>query len=479
MGKSAAVPGPRGSRWMGLAPQLQRDQLGTYERAVAEYGDVVRLVVGPPGLRRELYLVTHPDGVEQVLAGDPDGYSKNTPFYEEIAAYLGNGLLTSGGSHWRQQRRTVAPLFSHRRINGYVDVMADEAERLADRCGVAAAAGISVDVNAAMVEYTLRTVGRILFGADVDDAIPVIRATFPVLNEHVRRRGVTPLRLPRRWPTPVQVRAARAQRALYGVVDDIIDHRAGATDDLIAPLPSLAPPQHGAARSGPDLISLLLTARDPETGAPMSNQEVRDQVLIFLLAGHETTSTALTFTMHLLGRHPDVQAAVHREITDVLAGHAPRVDDIPRLNLTAMAIKEAMRLYPPAYSFGRVAEHEVTIGGRRIPAGSLILLSPWATQRRPDLWPDPQRFDPARFEPAAERARPRYAYFPFAGGLRGCIGGHFAMTEAVIAIATLLARFSVTSELPEIPLSTDITLRPAIPVRCRLELRQPAPVSPR
>jgi cytochrome P450 len=459
VGKSAAVPGPRGSRWMGLAPQLQRDQLGTYERAVAEYGDVVRLVVGPPGLRRELYLVTHPDGVEQVLAGDSDGYSKNTPFYEEIAAYLGNGLLTSGGPHWRQQRRTVAPLFSHRRINGYVDVMADEAERLADRCGAAAAAGISVDVSAAMVEYTLRTVGRILFGANVDDAIPVIRATFPVLNEHVRRRGVTPLRLPRHWPTPAKIRAARAQRALYGVVDAIIDRRSE------------------APASGRDLISLLLDARDPETGAPMSNQEVRDQVLIFLLAGHETTSTALTFTMHLLGRHPDVQAAVHREIIDVLVSRAPRVDDIPRLNLTAMAIKEAMRLYPPAYSFGRVAEHEVTIGGWRIPAGSLILLSPWATQRRPDLWPDPQRFDPARFEPAAEQARPRYAYFPFAGGLRGCIGGHFAMTEAVIAIATLLARFSVTSELPEVPLSTDITLRSAIPVRCRLELRQPAPVS--
>jgi cytochrome P450 len=172
-----------------MAPELQRDQLGTYERLVAEYGDVVRLVVGPPGLRRELYLVTHPDGVQQVLAGDPDGYSKNTPYYDEIAAYLGNGLLTSGGPRWRQQRRTVAPLFSHRRIAGYVDVMAEEAARLADRCGVAAEAGLSIDINAAMVDYTLRTVGRILFGADVDDAVPVVRATFPVLNGHIRRRA--------------------------------------------------------------------------------------------------------------------------------------------------------------------------------------------------------------------------------------------------------------------------------------------------
>jgi cytochrome P450 len=209
----------------------------------------------------------------------------------------------------------------------------------------------------------------------------------------------------------------------------------------------------------------------------MSDQEIRDQVLIFLLAGHETTSTALTFTMHLLGRHPDVQAAVHREIADVLGGRAPHAADIARLTLTEMAVKEAMRLYPPAYGLGRLAEHEVTISGYRVPAGSIILLSPWATHRRPDLWPEPERFDPARFEPAAEQARPRYAYFPFAGGLRGCIGGHFAMTEAVISIATLLARFSVASESSDIPLHTNITLRPAGPVRCRLDLRQPAPAS--
>jgi cytochrome P450 len=495
------VPGPRGSRWLGMVPQLRQDQLGTFQRAVAEYGDVVRLVVGPPGLRRDLYLVTHPDGVEQVLAGDPDGYSKNTPFYGEIAAYLGNGLLTSGGQRWRQQRRTVAPLFSHRRIDGYIDVMADEAARLADRCAVSGVGGAPIDVNAAMVEYTLRTVGRVLFGADVDEAVPVIRATFPILNEHVQRRGVSPSRLPRWLPTLGQVRAAAAQRAMYRVVDDIIDRRSGAPEsDLIAPLASLAPrgsrrearllrrrsatnsmspPSSSArrvARSDRDLISLLLAARDPETGAPMSHQEVRDQVLIFLLAGHETTSTALTFTMHLLGRYPDVQAAVHREIVDVLDGRAPHADDIGRLSLTEMAVKEALRLYPPAYSLGRIAEHEVTIAGHRIPAGSIILLSQWATHRRPDLWPDPERFNPARFEPAAEQARARYAYFPFAGGLRGCIGGHFAMAEAVVATATLLTRFSLVSDAPDMPLVTAITLRPAGPVWCRLELRQPASV---
>ena len=448
-----AVPGPQGS--LRLIGRLSRDQLGTYEQLVAEYGDVVRLTLGIPGLRRVVYLVSHPDGVEQVLAGDPDGYSKNTPFYDEIAAYLGNGLLTSGGRHWRQQRRTVAPLFSHRRIAGYVDVMAEEARRLADRWDAAAASEAPIDVGAGMVDYALRTVGRVLFGADVDAAVPVIRATFPVLNEHVRRRGITPLRLPRSWPVPAQRRAAAAQRTLYEVVDAVIDRRTRAT----------AP--------GQDLISLLLAARDPETGARLSLQEIRDQVLIFLLAGHETTSTALTFTIDLLGRHHDAQAAVQREIADVLADRSPHAGDIGALAVTSMAVKEAMRLYPPAYALGRVAETEVTIGGHRIPSGSLLLLCPWVTHRRTDLWPDPQRFDLGRFEPSVEAGRPRYAYFPFAGGLRGCIGAHFAMTEAVVAVTTLLARFTVTSEPVDIPLSTDITLRPGAPVHCRVR-RRPA-----
>jgi cytochrome P450 len=443
---------------MDLVRQLRRDQLDVYERLVAEYGDVVRVSLGPPGLRRVLYLVTHPDGVEQVLGGDPNDYSKNTPYYEEIAAHLGNGLLTSGGMQWRAQRRTVAPLFTHRRTAGYVDVMAEEANRLAGRFADAAARDASVDVGAAMVDYALRTVGRILFGTDVDDAVPVVRSTFPILNRHVRRRGLTPVRPPRWWPTPAQVRADRARRALYAVVDAIIERRTA------------------AGATGPDLISLLVAARDPETGVGLSRQEIRDQVLIFLLAGHETTSTALTFTLHLLGRHPDVQAAVARECGEVLGGRVPRSDDIARLGLATMAVKEAMRLYPPAYALGRLAEHETTIGGRRIPAGSIVVLSPWATHRRADLWPEPTRFDPWRFEAAEEQRRPRYAYLPFAGGLRGCIGSHFAMTEAVVAVATLLDRYTVTAESSDVALRTDITLQPAAPVRCRVGVRRPTGV---
>jgi cytochrome P450 len=428
-----------------MARELQRDQLGTFVALTAEYGDLVRLVMGPPGLRRVIYMVTHPDGVARVLGG---GYTKGTPFYEEIAAYLGDGLLTSDGGRWRQQRRIVAPLFSQRRVDGSVAVMADEAARLAARFRVAAERGVPIDLSAEMVGFTLRTVGRVLFGADVDEAVAVVRETFPVLNRHVRRRGLTPLRLPRRWPTPAARRAAAARRALYRVVDTIIDQR------------------RRIPAGGADLVSLLSAARDPDTGAPLHPQQVRDQILIFLLAGHETTSTAITFACHLIGRHRDVQQRLHREVDDVLAGRNPTVDDVNRLTYTRMVIKEAMRLYPPAYALGRRTPAGDEIGGYRIPPGSIILLAPWATHRRPDLWPDPDRFDPDRFASGTEATRPRYAYFPFAGGLRGCIGEHFATTEAVVAVATLLGRYALRSDPTPVMVSTDLTLRPAGPVRC-------------
>jgi cytochrome P450 len=447
------VPGPRGSLLLGLALHLQRDQLRTYETLMAEYGQVVRIPLGPPGLRRIVYLVTHPDGVERVLAVNRDGYTKDTPFYEEIAAYLGDGLVTSSGSRWQQQRRTVAPLFSARRVAGYVDVMAAEATRLADRWTAAVDRRTPVDLDADMDEFALRAVGRVLFGADVDDAIPVIRETFPILNQHARRRGLALVRLPHGWPTPAERRAMRAKRALYRVVDAIIDRRRGAAD------------------GGDDLVSRLLVARDPQTGKPLSAEEIRDQLLILLIAGHETSSTALTCTFHLLGQHPDAQRRVHCEVDDVLAGRPVTADDIGKLSYTTMVIKEALRLYPPAYVLGRVAPAGDTIAGHRLPPGSIVLVSPWATHRHPEFWEQPHRFDPERFTPSAVSERPRYAYFPFAGGVRGCLGEQFAMAEIVTATASLIARYTFESQSAAVSLDTDITLRPAGPVHCLITAR--------
>jgi cytochrome P450 len=448
----AAPPQPPANPVLGSALDLRRSQIRTYERVMREHGDVVHLVVGPPGVRFDLYCVFHPDGVKAVLAGSRAGYSKGNRFYRQIAEAFGWGLLTSEGELWKRQRRLVQPLFTRRQIATYAELMAQEAAGVAERWARAARGG--VDANAEMVRLALRVVGRAIFGDDVAKAGAVLDSAFPVLNRHTFRRATSPLAPPASWPTPENRRAARARQALYGVVDELITQR------------------ERAGPGGEDLLARLLHARDPESGAAMDVQQVRDEALIFLLAGHETTSTALTFTLHLLGRHPGEQRLVHDELDAVLDGRAPALDDAPALERTAMAIKEAMRLYPPAYALGRLSTSDDEIGGYAIPAGSNVVVSQFATHRHPRFWDDAEAFDPERFTPERERERHSHAYFPFGAGPRACIGSHFAMLEAVIAVAVLLRRFRIRSDREDVPLDTaGITLRPKGPVPLELTAR--------
>jgi cytochrome P450 len=448
---AAAPPHPRANPVLGSALDLRRSQIRTYERVMRELGDVVRLVVGPPGLRFDLYCVFHPDGIKAVLAGSRERYSKGNRFYKQIAEAFGWGLLTSEGELWQRQRRLVQPLFTRKQVAAYAELMAEEAATVAERWDRDARnGGDGVDANAEMVRLALRVVGRAIFGEDVARAGQVLDSAFPVLNRHTFRRAMSPLAPPASWPTPDNRRAARAQRALYEVVDELIASRqqAGADAD--------------------DLLARLLRARDPATGEAMDVQQVRDEALIFLLAGHETTSTALTFTLHLLGRHPSEQRLVHDELDAVLEGRTPTLDDAPALERTAMAIKEAMRLYPPAYALGRLSVTDNEIGGYLIPAGSFVAVSQFATHRHPQFWENPEAFDPGRFSAEREAARHPYAYFPFGGGPRACIGSHFAMLEAIIAVALLLQHFRIRSEQERVPLDTQgITLRPegAVPIQ--------------
>jgi cytochrome P450 len=382
-------------------------------------------------------------------AGSRAGYSKRNRFNAQIAQAFGWGLLTSEGELWQRQRRLIQPLFTRRQIATYAQLMTEEAAAVAERWDHASRNAAAVDANAEMVALALRVVGRAIFGDDLARAGAVLDAAFSVLNCHTFRRAMSPLAAPASWPTPNNRRAARARQALYALVDELIASRQRAGAD------------------GDDLLSRLLCARDPDSGDAMDIQQVRDEALIFLLAGHETTSTALTFTLALLGRHPTEQQLVHDEIDTVLDGRTPTVDDAPALERTTMAIKEAMRLYPPAYALGRLAETEHEIGGYLVPAGALVSVSQVASHRHPQFWKHPDAFDPARFTPERETARHPYAYFPFGGGPRACIGSHFAMLEATIAVAVLLQRFRVRSKQSDLPLDTaGITLRPkgAVPI---------------
>jgi cytochrome P450 len=448
---AAAVPGPRGAPLLGSSLDLLRDPLGTYVRAMRAHGDVARLVVGPPGGRVVLHLLAEPELVRWALADH--GNTKRMAFYTAAAETLGDALLTSDGERWRRQRRIIQPLFTRQHMDAWAAAMAEEAARLVASWGRAATEGRPVDLHREMTGFTLRVIGRLLFGADVDAAVPRVAVAFPVLNRYIHQRIVAPVRWPRSWPTPANRRADRARAALDAVVDQIIARRRAGP----------APPD------ADDLVARLLAARDPDTGDRLDDAEVREQVLLFLLAGHETTATALTFTLHLLGHHQEVQQRVRDEARAVLGDRAPTAADAAALAHTTRVVKEALRLYPPLYGIGRRTVADGTVGGYLLPAGSLLLVSPWATHRHPRHWDRPEVFDPERFTPEREAARHRYAWLPFGGGPRACLGSHFALLEAVIATASVVRALRLRTEPGPVPLATGITLRPAATVLCSLQ----------
>ncbi len=440
-----------GSFLSGSAADLKRDQLATYARALRDHGGRrVRFRVGPPRLGFVFDAVFRPEDARQVLATEAARYDKEVPGIGELRRLFGNGLLFSGGDRWRRDRRIVAPLFTRKRITSYVDGMAAAADRLATTW--AAAPDGRVDLAAAATHYALDVLGRSVFGGDVGSAAPVLRATVPVLNAYAARRILSPVRLPGWVPTRPNRTAERARRELWGLVDGLVAERRSGTLE------------------GDDLLTLLLTARDPEDGSALGDDAVREQALILLVGGHETTATTLALTLHVLGRHPDVQQRVRDEVAAVVGNRPVGADDLPRLTYTAQVIDETMRLYPPGHTLVRHAHQATTLAGRQVPAGHLVAISIWGVHHNPDVWPDPDRFDPDRFDPDrfATGDVGRYHHVPFGGGPRGCIGQHMATAELVVAVATLVRAFRLETEGDDPPLEVAVALRPRGDLPCRL-----------
>lgn len=456
-GPTAPVPGPTGHPLLGSALDLRRDPLGTFVRAQREYGDVVRVTAGPPGLRTVMYCVFSPEGAQQVLATQATNFRKDNIFYEEIRQSAGNGLLTSQDDDYLRQRRLIQPLFTKKRVDGYAATITGEAEATAERWRNST----EVDVVREMDRLALRTVARVLFGADVEAAVDVIHANFPVISAYITGRAYSPLRLPRTWPTPANRRAEAATREVYEVCDRIIAARrkrqgGGNTGE--------------AGEAGDDLLSLLSRAQNEEDGS-LDATELRDQVLVFLLAGHETTATSLAFALHLLARHPEARARARKEV-DALPPDQPYTAATPdRLPYLTRVLKETMRLYPAAPLMGRRAVEETEIDGHVIPAGADVLITPWVTHRHPAHWTDPDRFDPDRFTPDQETARHRYAWLPFGGGPRACIGRHFSMLESVLALAVLLREYDIEAPDTDIPVTAAVTLQAVGEARVRVSAR--------
>jgi cytochrome P450 len=446
------APAVPGDWFIGPIRAVRADPLTTMLRWRQSLGDVVRLHFG--GI--SAHVVFHPDAVRHVLQENARNYNKQTPGFDKIRDFLGNGLLTSEGAFWLRQRRIIQPAFHRHRLEAFAAVMARAADETAERWTPLAAEGASVDVNAEMMRLTLRIVGETLLSTDVASDATAVGAALAVVLEEARDRITRSFELPPAVPTPANRRLAAAMHTLDGVVERMIHERRRATTPA------------------PDLLTLLIESRDDETGERMSDRQLRDEVMTIFLAGHETTANALTWTFYLLSKHPAAERALHAELRRVLAGRAPTHADLPQLPYTRAVVSESMRLFPPVWMLGRAAIDDDEVLGYHVPAGGLVFTCAFATHRHPDFWANPEGFDPERFAHDAASARPAYAYFPFGGGPRQCIGNNFALVETQLVLATLAQRFRLDLVPGQhVEPKPQITLRPRDGVRVTLR-PQPA-----
>jgi cytochrome P450 len=416
--RQKSPPGPRENWLLGSARTIQHDPLGFNMSMFQRYGNVVavRFLIWPT------YMIFHPQDVKHVLQENHRNYSKDTYLIHFLRPLLGQGLFTNDGQSWLHQRRLIQPAFHRKQLATFGTLMTSATESLLKRWKRAAAGNQTLDVAAEMMRLTLRIVGQALFSIDLSDETDTVGRAFTALMTPLMDYIYHPVP-PLGFPTPRNRRIQHSISTLDGVVQAIItEHRRmGANKD--------------------DLLSTLLVARDEETGEQMNDRQVRDEVMTLLLAGHETTSNALSWTWYLLSQHPDAESCLHAELEQVLGGRTPTVEDLPRLTYTRMVLEETLRLYPPAVGFNRKAMADDEVGGYVVPAGTLIWLSPYTTHRHPDFWENPEVFDPERFSPERSAGRMHFAHFPFGGGPRQCIGNNFAMMEAQLVLATIAQRY--------------------------------------
>jgi cytochrome P450 len=441
---------PTGLPFLGVLLHLRRDPLGTFTRLAREHSGLVQL-------RKNWFFVSSPADVQRVLSG-PIPYTKGAfsravsrTMVDPLQEALGEGLLTSEGEFWKRQRRLSQPAFHKQRLKTLVPAMVGAAQALVDRWAGAAQRGESIDAVEEMRQVGLDTMGRTLFsvpiGGDADEFGTALGESVVITNEQFWSLLPTPPWLPtarnRRWRKLMDTINA-------GVYQRIHQRRKDTTEYS-------------------DMLSIYMSVRDEQSGEGMSDKQLRDEMMTLLIAGHDSTAQSLCWTLHLLAQHPEAQRRVRAEVQEVLEGRTPTAEELPRLAYTLRVIHESMRLYPPAWLLVRSPTADDVLDGCRVPARSVVLSSPFVTHRRPDLWEEPERFEPDRFLAERSASRPRYAYFPFGGGGRQCIGNTFALQEMQIILALVLQRYQLTS-LPDHPveLQAALTLRPKKGIRLKV-----------
>jgi cytochrome P450 len=420
-----------------MLPAIRRDPTAVFMNAARRFGDVVYFKIGP----RRGYLITNPADVRHVLQDNARNYHKS-PLYDKLRMSLGNGLLTSEDEFWLRQRRIAQPAFHRQRIATLSSVMAEAAREAAAEWQTLGSGNRPVDIAAEMMRITRTVVLRALLGGDLGPLGTEVDRAWTIINEHVGK-SFWSLGFTDKLPTAAHRRFQNARAVLRSAVDHVISKRRRNPSD------------------NADLLSMLMAARDEETGAAMTDAQLRTEVTTFLLAGQETTSLALTWTWYLLSQHANAQRRLEDEIDRVLDGRPPEYADLANLPYARMVIDEALRLYPPAWGFSRQALADDELGGFHLPRGWLAFVIPYVLHRLPAYWHDPEAFDPDRFSPAQSADRPKFVYVPFGAGPRQCIGNHFALIEAQLVVATLAQRYRLhlaeRHRVEPLPL---ITLRP-------------------
>lgn len=445
---SSRIPAVPDSHWLlGNLTAFRDHPLDLVVRAT-QFGDLVRWRFG----WMWFYQANHPDMIHEILVKRAASFHKTPRIKQVLGAVLGEGLLTSDGDDWRSHRRLVQPAFHSSRIEGYGEVMtAYTLTMMRDWT-----TGGEVDMRHEMMRLTLGIVAKTLFDADLEgDLSERVGQAVTIVQEHGNEQFRRLLTLPRWVPTAGNRRSEAAVADLDSILSEIIRARRRSGEDR------------------GDLLSMLLLARDEEGGEGLTDEQVRDEAMTLFLAGHETTAVALTWTWVLLAQHPEVRHQLEDEVDSLLQGRQPVVDDLPNLPYTQQVIQEAMRLYPPAWTFGRQAIEPVDIGPYHLESGSVVLISPYAVHRQPEFFPAAETFDPDRFSSDSQAELPRYAYIPFGGGPRICIGNNFAMQEARLILAAMVQKVRLAL-IPGTDLTPDplITLRPKHPIMMRLTRRE-------
>jgi cytochrome P450 len=439
--KGPLAPAPPGVPFFGSLPKIRKDNAQTFLEGWRAYGDVVRYPVG----LFDIYCVAHPDDVKHILQSNHQNYKHPEFLNRKLREIVGDGLVTTEGDYWRSQRRLCQPAFHRQRIASYCTLMTDTTSEMLDTWKPFVDSGEPIDMRSEMMHISLSILAKALFGADWTQELKVMEPVVTVANEHADRRLLTAVDMPLWMPFPKYRQFLKARETFDEIVYGLIRERRADGED------------HG------DLTSMLLSAKDEETGETMSDTQVRDELMTFLMAGHETVSAGLAWVWYLLSKNPECWDRVVEEVTTVLDGRVPTIDDLPNLKYVSMVIDETMRLYPPLFVLPRTPIEGEMIGGYYIPSGSTFLaLCPYVTHRHTDFWDNPEGFEPERFTPERVKERHRFAYFPFAAGPRKCIGDYFALIEMQIIVAMVAQRYR-PDLLPGFP----VTPQPAISLRPR------------